>query len=118
MGQATSTSYSVTGLSCGTTSTFDVQAKDAAGNTSAKASLQVSTASCSSTQSANVYLSPGGNDSATCTSSAPCKSVQRGFQIAQAGQTIALAAGEARDGALQDAHKAVTFKGGRHRPFH
>ena len=57
-------------------------------------------------------LSASGNDGAACTSSAPCKSVQRGFQVAQAGQTITLGAGEYGTQELQNAHKAVTFKGG------
>ena len=101
----------VTGLSCGTTSTFDVQAKDAAGNTSAKTSLQVATAACSPTPPAgSVYLSPSGSDSAACSSAAPCKSVQRGFQVAQAGQTVTLATGEYGTQTLENAHKTVTFK--------
>ena len=112
LGQPTVTSYAVTGLACGTTSTFDVQAKDAAGNTSTKTSLQVATAACSSTPPAgSVYLSPSGSDSAACSSAAPCKSVQRGFQVAQAGQTVTLATGEYGTQTLENAHKTVTFKG-------
>ena len=49
VGAAAGTSYSYTGLTCGTTYTLGVAAADAAGNTSAAATKSVTTAACSDT---------------------------------------------------------------------
>ena len=49
VGATTGTSMSATGLTCGTTYTVAVDAFDAAGNHSAKASMSTSTAACSDT---------------------------------------------------------------------
>lgn len=58
-GTTTATSFAVSGLTCGTTYTFGVQAFDAAGNHSAQASLTAATAACvtttTSTTSPSVY---------------------------------------------------------------
>ena len=50
VGTSTSTSYSFTGLACGTPYTLGVAAYDAAGNVSGTATLQYSTSACSDTQ--------------------------------------------------------------------
>src|SRR4029079_2278158 len=47
LGQTTSTSYAIAGLACGTTYTFAVEARDAAGNTSSRPSVAASTSACS-----------------------------------------------------------------------
>ena len=114
LGQTNNLLYSVGGLSCGTTSTFAVAALDAAGNVSlGRGSVTVATSACSpvTPTGSGVYLSPTGSDAASCTSSAPCKSLQRGFAVAQAGQTVSLAPGSYGSGSLTNAHKAVTFSG-------
>jgi chitodextrinase len=49
-GQTAQTNYTFTGLSCGTSATFGVDAYDAAGNRSAQASVVASTSSCPDTQ--------------------------------------------------------------------
>jgi parallel beta-helix repeat protein len=49
-GQTAQTNYTFTGLSCGTSATFSVDAYDAAGNRSAQASVIASTSSCPDTQ--------------------------------------------------------------------
>jgi chitodextrinase len=47
VGPSATTTYTVTGLSCGTTTTFAVAADDAAGNRSPQAAITASTAACS-----------------------------------------------------------------------
>jgi chitodextrinase len=47
-GSTTATSYTVSGLSCGSSYTFAVEAKDAAGNLSPRSTLTTTTAACSS----------------------------------------------------------------------
>jgi hypothetical protein len=42
---------------------------------------------------ASLFLSPSGSDSNPCTQAAPCRSVDRGYRVAQPGQTVELAAG-------------------------
>jgi chitodextrinase len=100
-GTGTSTSTTFSGLTCGTSYTLAIDAYDAAGNRSAKASTTASTAACATppppppTGSANVYVSPGGSDS-TCVrsdSSKPCASFNKAFSIAQSGDVVQVAAG-------------------------
>jgi hypothetical protein len=86
------TSYSVSGLACGTTYTFSVDAYDAAGNRSGKASISAATSACPAT-TATVFLAPNGSDGNPCTQSAPCQSFDRGYRVAQPGQTVQLAGG-------------------------
>ena len=91
---ATTTSYTFTGLACGTSYTLGVDAYDAVGNRSAQATKTASTGACSGgggTPSA--YLSPSGSDSNPCTSSAPCASLNRGYQAAPAAGGIVQLAG-------------------------
>ncbi|HEU4603402.1 MAG TPA: right-handed parallel beta-helix repeat-containing protein [Steroidobacteraceae bacterium] len=42
---------------------------------------------------ANLYVSPNGNDSSSCTSSAPCKTINRAASLSVAGNVISVAAG-------------------------
>ena len=53
-GSPTATSYTLSGLSCGTSYTVAVDAADAAGNRSAKATITASTAACLDTQAPTV----------------------------------------------------------------
>ena len=53
-GSPTATSYTLSGLSCGTSYTVAVDAADAAGNRSAKATITASTAACPDTQAPTV----------------------------------------------------------------
>ena len=57
VGSPTSTSYTLSGLTCGTSYTVAVDAVDAAGNRSAKASVSASTSACPDTTAPSV---PGG----------------------------------------------------------
>ncbi len=97
-GTVAATSTSVAGLACGTSYTVQVDAFDAAGNHSAKTSVTASTLACSGGGgggTANVYVSTSGSDS-TCVrsnSSKPCASFNKGFQIAQSGDVVEVAAG-------------------------
>ena len=50
LGQTTSTSYAVSGLACGSSYTFAVEARDAAGNVSSRPSVSLSTSACPDTQ--------------------------------------------------------------------
>jgi chitodextrinase len=49
LGQTASTSYPISGLTCGTTYTFAVEARDAAGNASSRPSVDASTPACPAT---------------------------------------------------------------------
>jgi chitodextrinase len=106
LGSTVLPSYTVSGLTCGTSYTFAVDAYDVAGNRSAKASLTASTAACSTSTgfgSANVFVATGGSDSgANCKRYSPgvsypggavCASLNKAYQLASAGDTIELEAG-------------------------
>ena len=127
IGTTTQTSYAFSGLACGTASVLGVEAIDAAGNRSTRATLAVTTVACSPTPpppppppsgSAQVALSPTGNDS-TCVRgdlSKPCQRFQRAYDVAQAGDTISVAPGTypadtpSRDASeIYGGSKAVTF---------
>jgi chitodextrinase len=88
-----STSYTLSGLACGTAYTLGVDAYDAAGNRSGTATTPASTSACPPPSSANVYVSPSGSDSNACTQAAPCKTFDRAYRVAQPGDTIQLAGG-------------------------
>jgi chitodextrinase len=91
-GAPTGTSYTVSGLSCGTSYLFAVEARDAAGNHSAPATLTASTDSCTAS-SANLYLSPSGSDSNPCSRTAPCLSLNRAYRVAEPGDVVDVADG-------------------------
>ena len=94
-GNTTSTSYTVPGLTCGTSYTVAVDAYDAAGNRSGKASVTVTTSACAPTGggTANLYVSPSGNDANSCTQAAPCRNLQRAYTVANRGDTVQMAGG-------------------------
>ena len=105
-GTSGSASTTVTGLTCGTTYSFAVDAYDAAGNHSAKsAAVSASTDACPQAPpplpplppppsgSASVFVSPSGSDSNPCTQAAPCKSFDRAYHVAAPGSTVSVAAG-------------------------
>jgi hypothetical protein len=91
----TGTTTSYTGLTCGTAYTLAVDAVDAAGNRSAKASITASTSACPPppTSGASVFVAPGGSDANPCTQASPCATFNRAYQVAQPGQVVQLAAG-------------------------
>ena len=97
-GTTSSTNYQFTGLTCGTTYSLGVAASDGAGNVSSTTSINTATAPCatgSPSPSANVYVSPSGNDS-TCAradSSKPCNSFDRAYKIANCGDLVSVAGG-------------------------
>jgi chitodextrinase len=97
LSSGTGTSYTFSGLTCGTSYTLAVDAYDAAGNRSAKASVNGTTNACPSPSGASVFLSPSGSDSSACTQSAPCRSFGRGYAMAQLGQTVEVAGGSYGD---------------------
>jgi chitodextrinase len=88
------TSYTFTGLSCGTTYTLAVDATDAAGNRSSKAQLSASTSACSTGGgSATLFMSPSGSDTSSCTQPQPCKSFNRAYDLAAPGASVEVAGG-------------------------
>jgi chitodextrinase len=99
------TSYTVSGLSCGSSYTLAVDAYDAAGNRSTKASVTSATSACPAPPppgSAGVFLAPGGSDGNPCTQTQPCLSFDRGYHAATAGQTVEVAAGSYGDQTIND----------------
>jgi hypothetical protein len=94
--------------------TFDVRATDAAGNTDASPASRTWTVDVPAPPpgSAQVFLSPNGNDAAACTSAAPCKSFARAYAVAAAGNTVSVANGVYGEQHVPSGSKAVTFKGG------
>jgi chitodextrinase len=96
VGTATGTSFTFTGLACGTQYTLAVDAFDGAGNRSGQTSVIAATSACS-TGTANVFVSPSGSDSNACTQSAPCRSFQRAYQDAQPGDVVQVAGGTYSD---------------------
>jgi len=91
-GSTSATTYTVSGLACGTSYALAVDAYDAAGNHSAQAQLSAATSACS-TGTASVYLAPSGSDANPCTQAAPCLSFQRARNVASPGDTVEVAAG-------------------------
>ena len=55
----------------------------------------------------SVFLSPSGDDGASCSAAAPCRSLDRGYHVAAPGALVQLAAGSYPGGAItRDASKA------------
>jgi hypothetical protein len=113
--QATGTSSTISGLVCGTTYTLGADAYDAAGNRSTKATMGAATTACPTPTGGNVFLSPNGSDTNSCSQSAPCKSFNRGYHAAGTGQVVEIAGGTYSDqNILYDSSKGtsadVTFQ--------
>jgi chitodextrinase len=120
VGTTASTGYAVTGLTCNTSYVLSVDAFDAAGNRSAKASVTKSTTACSSPPpptpgSANLWLDTTGG---SCTRQATaggyadaqaCSSFQAAENAAQPGDTINIVDGT-YPGQEISGTKAVRFR--------
>jgi chitodextrinase len=110
----TGTSFTFSGLNCGTSYTLAVDAYDAAGNRSAKGSVNATTSACPSPSGASAFLSPSGSDSNACTQAAPCRNFARAYAVAQLGQTVELAGGnygsQTLSGAKSGSGGVVTFR--------
>jgi chitodextrinase len=87
-----STTYTHTGLTCGTTYTLAVDAYDAAGNHSSKTTITKTTNACSPS-GATLFMSPSGSDSNPCTQPQPCRSFNRAYHAASSGATVEVAGG-------------------------
>src|SRR5207247_8599730 len=84
----------LSGLACGTTLTRAVDAADAAGNRSAAAAVSGSTQACPApAPTASFFVATSGSDTNACTQSAPCKTFERAYTVAQPGQAVEVAAG-------------------------
>jgi hypothetical protein len=67
------------------------------------------TATPTPTPTGRLYLSPSGSDSASCAQAAPCRSLNRAYREADAGQTVEVAAGTYADTSLAiDSAKTAT----------
>jgi chitodextrinase len=89
-----STAYNVLSLACGRAYTFGVEAKDAAGNLSLRATLSTATAACPTPSVAcDKYAAPTGSDSASGTLAAPYRTAQKLGSSLGAGMTGCLRAG-------------------------
>jgi chitodextrinase len=103
LGTATSSlSYSYTGLTCGTSYSLAVDAVDAAGNRSVKATVIAGTAACSTpppSGSANLWVDTSGGSCARQASAgayadaSACGSFQAAYSAAQCGDTVGVRAG-------------------------
>jgi len=119
----TSTAFSQSGLTCGTAYTFGVIARDAAGNSSGQASVQVTTAACSispspSTSSGPITITTGGTYSGnwTSTTSTPAVTVSTSQPVTIVNSTVTNLAGgaliDARGSGVQLTVDHVTANGG------
>jgi chitodextrinase len=95
VGSSATTGATFGGLACATSYTIAVDAVDAAGNRSAKASTNASTAACSGGGggAASVFMATSGSDSGPCTQGQPCQTLQRAYEAAAPGATVQIAAG-------------------------
>ena len=133
IGQVTATSLAATGLSCGTSYVFAVEARDAAGNRSPQASSTASTSACAvpaftpdvtlGSRQGNIFVAPNGSDNgASCIRSstagafpsnptAVCASFMKAYSLAQPGDTILVGPGTYPATTLQQAvNGAVAFR--------
>jgi hypothetical protein len=101
VGSTAGTTYTVSGLACGTSYTLAVDAHDSAGNTSTPSSVTAATAACSTTPtptptpapSGSLYVSLAGADTNPCTQAAPCASFARAYQVASPGTVVVVSGG-------------------------
>ena len=113
--------YHHAGLTCGTSYTLAVDAVDAAGNRSGKASLTTSTAACPSAPpppppsgAASVFVSSSGSDANACSQAGPCKTFDRAYRVAGCGAVVEIAGGSYPDQSINAPEKEcsayVTFR--------
>ena len=111
---AATRTYTYAGLTCGTSYTFAVDAVDAAGNRSGKASVTTSTAACPSVPPpspppsggvASVFVSSSGSDANACSQAAPCKTFDRAYRVAACGATVSVAGGSYPDQSINAPEK-------------
>ena len=94
VGSSTTTSATVSGLVCATSYSLGVDAVDAAGNRSARATIAVTTAACPAPGTgASFFVAPGGSDAGSCTSAQPCATFNRAVTLASPGQVVQTAGG-------------------------
>jgi chitodextrinase len=96
IGNTPGTSYTFSGLACGTTYTLGVDAFDAAGNVSGRVSLTAASSPCGGGNA--FYVSPNGSDANPGTSSQPWRTVEKAMAELAPGQTAYLRAGTYREG--------------------
>jgi hypothetical protein len=106
VGSTPGTNYTFSGLACGTSYTLSVDAYDAAGNRSAKGSVNGTTATCLPSGSANLYVATGGSDSNPCTQTAPCASFDRAYEAGSPGNVVEVASGSYGDQSINATPKA------------
>jgi chitodextrinase len=90
VGTTSATTYTFTGLNCGTTYTFGIDAFDAAGNASGRANITTGSSPCGGDA---FYVSPTGSDSNPGTLTQPWRTIGKAMASLQAGQTAYLRAG-------------------------
>jgi hypothetical protein len=103
--------------------TFQVRAEDSAGNVDATPASRSWTVAVPpapeeptapppppASGEADLFLSASGSDTATCLASAPCKTLNRAYQVAAPGDVVQLAAGSYGDQAIQR-NTALTSSG-------
>ena len=83
----------VSGLSCGTSYTFAVDAVDAAANRSLQATVSASTSTCPPPGTADLYVATNGSSLSNCTQASPCSSFDRAYAVAQPGNVVQVADG-------------------------
>ena len=94
VGSASSTTYTFTGLTCGTSYTLGVSASDTAGNSSSRSTISSTTPPC--VAPGQLYVATNGSDAANnnCASAAkPCLTLNYAYQQATQGDTIQMACG-------------------------
>ncbi|MCP9485246.1 MAG: fibronectin type III domain-containing protein [Gaiellaceae bacterium MAG52_C11] len=99
VGTTIATSRDFSGLACGTSYSLGVEAFDAAGNRSSRATLPAvttPTTACPAgggTTSGTLFVSTSGSDSGTCTKTAPCATFARAYDLAAPGAMVEVAEG-------------------------
>jgi hypothetical protein len=98
--------------------TFSVRARDGAGNVDLLPASRTWTVNLPDpppppppSGPADVFVTPGGNDSGSCTQGAPCRSLARAYAVASSGDVIGVGAGTYPSQTVPGGSKSVTFKG-------
>ncbi len=89
------TTAPLSGLTCDTAYSLGVEAYDAAGNRSSRATIGMTTTACSGTPApaGDLYVAANGADGSPCTATAPCATFRRAYGLAKPGQTVQVAPG-------------------------